>query len=222
MKPKFLRSLILGAVILSPAFALATFADDWAREGVTALALATAAGVTAYVLLLNLFVLGGPAGKIGRLLGPHGLLRLQVGVAAAGTLFAGFHGAVKAAIFPGLLLHVHSGQAALVGLAGVAVVAAGAAAALPQRGGRRVRRGAVDMAVTDGRHAGAWLIARRLAGATLLVLLFHVFTALAVSGELLRTLVLGGWFAAAAGTSLVRVIRAPRRAETALPIETTR
>lgn len=222
MKSKVLRTLILAAVILSPLIALATFAGEWASEGVTALALATAAGVTAYVLLLNLFVVGGPTGRIGRALGPQRLLRLQVGVATAGTLLAGLHGAVKAAILPGLLLHVHSGQAALVGLAGVAVVAAGAAAALPQRGGRLVRRGAVDMAETEGGHAGAWMIARRLAGATLLVLLFHVFTALAVSGELLRTLVLGGWFAAAAGASLVRVIRAPRRAETAAPIETKR
>lgn len=196
--------LLLAAIFLaSPALALVTYLGTWSGDGLTALAVATAAGVSAYVYLLNLFIIGTRPGLLARYVGEEGLLRFHVAVALLSTLLAAVHGSVKALAFASLSPQVQSGYVAFVALLGVAAIG------LSTMLGPLLRRSAGAASSAVG--ARAWTTLRHLGAAAVLLALFHVFLASTTLATSARTVVMGGWFAAAVGAYAYRALREPRR-----------
>lgn len=196
--------LLLAAIFLaSPALALVTYVGAWSEQGLTSLAVATGAGVSAYVYLLNLFIIGTRPGPLGRYVGEEGLLRFHVAVALLSTLLAAVHGSVKAIAFASLSTQVQSGYVAFVALLGVAAI--GLSLVL----GPLVQRGSGAAAAAVGDRA--WAALRHLGAAAVLLALFHVFLASTTLATVARTVVMGGWFAAAVGAYVYRALREPRR-----------
>lgn len=199
------RSVFLTLFALSPLLALAAFASEWGEGASRAAALATGAGIVAYIYVLNLFILGTRSQHLVSLFGEEGALRFHVTVALISAVLAAAHGALKAAVGFAFSPQVQSGQLAFLALLGVVAVGAGLLLGPASRGVTAVSGRTADHARTRMGER-AWAGIRHVTGAAVLVGLFHVLYASTTLAATLRTLVMGGWFVLALGAWIHHVL----------------
>jgi hypothetical protein len=199
------RSVFLTLFAVSPLLALAAFSGQWGEGASRAAALATGAGIVAYIYVLNLFILGTRSDYLVSLFGEEGAVRFHVTVALISAVLAAAHGALKATVGLALSLQVQSGQLAFLALLGV--VAVGAALLLgPASRGAAAVTGRTAERARARLGERAWAALRHVTGAAVLVGLFHVLYASTTLAATLRTLVMGGWFVLALGAWIHHVL----------------